>query len=325
MITGFFSTCLAYVAAQLCVADHLATGPLTTGELALRTETRVDALRRVLRGLAAFGLVSECTEDVFELTDIGTYLRSDVPGELRTWALLWGHEMFPRAWGDLSHVLKTGGVPFEHVFGKPFFDYLAEHEDVAHVFDEAMSAFSRREHEAVLATYDFGSCRTVVDVGGGTGGLVAAICARYTTIDGIVFDLPSAQVGAEHTFRLAGVDSRCRFVVGNFFESTPPAGDLVVLSRILHDWDDERAAVILRQCRRAMEPGGRMLVIDQLMLPSPNRPTSAVVADLQMLATLRGRERTESEFRELLASAGLQLQTITATNSPSRLLEAVRH
>jgi hypothetical protein len=322
MITGFFSTCLIYVAAQLRLADHLVAGPLTAGELAERTETRIGPLRRVLRRLVEFGLLSEAIDDVFELTDIGTYLRSDAPDEQRTWALMWGHEMFPRAWGDLTYALKTGEIPFDHVFGQPFYEYLAEHEDVAHAFNEAMSAFSRREREAVLATYDFGSCKTVVDVGGGTGGLVAAICARYPTIQGVVFDLPSAQMGAEETFRIAALGSRCRFVVGNFFESAPPAGDLVVLSHILHDFDDKQGVAILRHCRRAIEHTGRILVIDQLMVPSRNRQTNAVVADLQMLATLPGRERTESEFRELFAAAGLLLRTATPMTSPSWLLEA---
>jgi hypothetical protein len=130
-------------------------------------------------------------------------------------------------------------------------------------------------------------------------------------------------MGAENTFRIAALDSRCRFVVGNFFESAPSAGDLVVLSRVLHDFDDEQAVSILRHCRRAIEPAGRILVIEQLVVPSRNRQTNAVVADLQMLATLPGRERTESEFRELFAAAGLQLRTATPTTSPSWLLEAV--
>jgi SAM-dependent methyltransferase len=324
MITGFFSTCLIYVAAQLRIADHLAAGPLTAGELAANTETRVEPLRRVLRGLAAFGLLQESTEDLFELTDIGAYLRADVPLEQRTWALLWGHEMFPRAWGDLLHVLKTGEIPFDHIFGQPFFDYLDAHQEISDVFNAALGALGRREHEAVLAKYNFGAYKRIVDVGGGTGAWLAAICGRYPTIEGVVFDLPSAKSGAEQTFRAAGLDTRCRFVAGNFFEATPPACDLVVLAHILHDWDDKRAAAILRNCERAIEPAGRLLVIDQVMAPAPNRQTRAVMADLHMLATLPGRERSESEFRELLASAGLRLQTATATNSPLWLLEAAR-
>jgi SAM-dependent methyltransferase len=324
MITGFITTCLIYVAAQLRIADHLAAGSLSATELAARTETRVEPLRRVLRGLTAFGLLSEGTADVFELTTMGTYLRSDHPQEQRTWALLWGHEMFPRSWGNLLHVLKTGEIPFDHVFGMPFFNYLVEHEDVGHIFDAALGAFNRRHHEAVLATYDFGPFKRIVDVGGGAGDLVAAICARYPAIEGAVFDLPSTRQAAEQTFRGVGVDSRCRFVVGNFFESVPPAGDLVMLSRILHDWDDERAVVILRQCERAIEPGGRLLVLDQLMIPGSRRATNTVIADLQMLATLSGRERTESEFGALLAAAGLRLQAATPTSSGLGILEAVR-
>jgi hypothetical protein len=138
--------------------------------------------------------------------------------------MLWGHEMFPRAWGNLAHALKTGEVPFDHIFGRHFFEYLAEHEDVGEMFNMAMSARSRREHDAVLATYDFGSCKHIVDVGGGTGGLLTAICARYPSSEGVVFDLPFAQAGAEETFRAAGLDARCRFIAGNFFETTPPAG-----------------------------------------------------------------------------------------------------
>jgi SAM-dependent methyltransferase len=324
MITGFISTCLIYVAAQFRVADHLASGPLSVGELAVRTETQVEPLRRVLRGLAAVGLLREESDDTFGLTEMGVYLRSDLPDEQRTWALLWGHEMFPRAWGDLSHALKTGEIPFDHIFGQPFFDYLAEHQDVGHVFNVAMSARSRREHDAVLATYDFSLCKRIVDVGGGTGGLLAAICSRYPTAEGIVFDLSSAHAEAERTFRSAGLTSRCRFVVGNFFESTPPAGDLVVLSRVLHDWNDEHALAILRNCERAIERGGRLLVVDRVMIPGQKRQGDGVMADLQMLATSGGRERTESEFAELFAAAGLRQQNAIATNSPVWLLEVVR-
>jgi ubiquinone/menaquinone biosynthesis C-methylase UbiE len=323
MITGFISTCLIYVAAQFRVADHLASGPLSVGELAVRTETQVEPLRRVLRGLAAVGLLREESNDTFELTDMGVYLRSDLPDEQRTWALLWGHEIFPRAWGDLSHALKTGEIPFDHVFRQPFFDYLAEHQDVGHVFNVAMSARSRREHDAVLATYDFSPYKRIVDVGGGAGGLLAAICARYPTAEGIVFDLASGHAEAERTFRSAGLASRCRFVVGNFFESTPPAGDLVVLSRVLHDWNDEHAVVILRNCERAIERGGRLLVVDRVMVPGQNQ-VDGVMADLQMLATSGGRERTEAEFAALFAAAGLQRQNAIATNSSVWLLEVVR-
>jgi SAM-dependent methyltransferase len=254
MITGFFSTCLVYAAADLRLADHLALGPLSVGELAAR----------------------------------------------------------------------SGGIPFDHVFGKSFFEYLADDARAGDLFNAATGARSRLEQQAVLGSYDFGRFKRIVDVGGGTGGLLAAICARYPAVDGIVFDLPAARAAAEALFAANGLDSRCRFVGGTFFESSLPEGDLIVLSRVLHDWSDERAVAILRRCEQAMTVGGRLLIVDQLLAPGPRLATDAVMLDLHMLATLDGRERTEAEFAELLGAAGLRLLRATATGAPVWLLEGAR-
>jgi ubiquinone/menaquinone biosynthesis C-methylase UbiE len=324
LIRGLFSTYVVHAAAQLDIADLLATGPLTVEELARRSGTCIEPLRRLLRGLVMFGLICERDDELLELTEVGAGLRSDAPGDQRTWALLFGHEMMGRAWGNLSHVLKNEEIPFDRVFGMSFFDYLEVHPDAADLFNRAMRARSRDEHAAVLGAYDFGPYHRIVDVGGGTGELLRAICARCPSTEGVVFDLAGAKRAAEETFELAGLQSRCRFVAGNFFESSPPEGDLIVLSRVLHDWDDARALTILNNCARATPRGGRMLIMDLIRAPeaAPRTDPLSVALDLQILATLGGRERTQDELLALLEAANLTLLRSVPTSTGVWLSEA---
>jgi hypothetical protein len=271
-----------------------------------------------------FGLLCERDDQLLELTEVGAGLRSDAPGDQRTWALLLGHEITGRAWGNLSHALKTGEIPFDSVFGMSFFDYLEVHPDAADLFNRAMGVRSHDEHAAVLGAYDFGPYQRIVDVGGGTGELVTAICAQCPSSEGVVFDVAGAKLAAEQRFELAGLQSRCHFVVGNFFESSPPEGDLIVLSRVLHDWDDARALTILKNCARAMPRSGRMLIMDLIRAPEaePRTDPITVALDLWMLAALSGRERTQNELSALLAAANLTLRSSVPTSTQVWLSEA---
>lgn len=322
-IMGFLDARLVYVAAELGIADLLKDGPKSSHELAERVQADAGALHRVLRGLAQLGVLVS-SDERFDLTPVGELLRSDVPGSLRPSARMWGSHFFQRPFLELVHTVKTGEIAFDHVFGRAFFAYLADHPEDAAIFDQGMAGGSSRSLHELLSGYDFSGLRSVVDVGGGNGAGLIALVLAHPQLHGTVLDLPHLQAEAERAFAAAGVADRCRFEAGSFFEAVPEGADAYLLKSILHDWDDAQCIAILRQCRRAMAPGGRVLAVGHL-LPDGHQPALAAVrTDLTMLTLLKGRERTEAEFRELFTHADLQLVRTLSLPDGSYLLEGPR-
>jgi SAM-dependent methyltransferase len=201
-------------------------------------------------------------------------------------------------------------------------EYRARRGEEAAVFDAAMRSLSHGIGEAVAAAYDFGRCRLIVDVGGGRGGLIACLLRTYDAARGILFDLPHVTAHADDALRAAGVASRCEVIAGSFFDGVPAGGDAYVLKAVLHDWDDEPASRILRACRHAMRPGGRVLVIERLIAP-PNEGPEAKFSDLNMLVAPGGKERTSEEFARLFVRAGLRLAEVVATGTRLSIIEAI--
>jgi SAM-dependent methyltransferase len=317
------------VAARLGVADRLAGGPQGAGPLAAALGVHPDALQRLLRGLVNLGLLVESAgaqsagarAPQFSLTPLGEGLRGDVPGSQRAWAI-WEGGLSYRAWGALDHSVASAGTAFERVFGQPFFDYLGEHPQAGEQFNRAMTDFSLAIGAAVAGGYDFAPYRTVVDLGGGRGHLLAAILSRHPALRGILFDLPHLVPTAQAYLDAAGLRDRVSVVGGDFFVSVPPA-DLYVLSHIVHDWDDERSVRLLRVCREAVRPGGRLLIVEKY-LPQPMvRGAVPPGTDVNMLVLTGGRERTEGEYRDLLRGAGWGLQRVLPTGSISSIFEAL--
>ena len=229
---------------------------------------------------------------------------------------------FHKAWGAALSSVQSGAPAFERHFSASYFQYLAAHPESAATFNAAMTGWSAQVASAVVAAYDFARCGTVVDVGGGHGTLLAAIVASQPHLRGILFDLPHVTASATPLLTAAGVADRCEAVGGDFFTAVP-SGDTYVLAQILHDWDDDRSRTILEHCQSAMAPDGRILVVE-LVLPPGNEPSLGKWLDLHMLVLLTGRERTEAEYRSLLASAGLRLTQVAPTRSGASVLEAVR-
>lgn len=324
MMTGCWVSQALYVAAKLGIADLLRDAPQSCIKLAEATQTHSNALYRVLRALASLNIFSEEEDGRFSLTPLAEPLRTDAPGSLRAFAIMLGEQEHWRAWEGTLHSIKTGEPAFEHVFGMPHFRYFADNPEAARIFDEAMTSRSSQENEAVVAAYDFSSIRVVVDVGGGQGTLVASILKVQLSSRGVLFDVP--HVIAASRARLANINlaDRCEFVAGDFFVSVPAGGELHLLKKVIHDWDDERAQIILRNCRDAMGDEGRLLLIEPV-IPPGNDPSFNKLLDLLMLVwTSGGRERTESEHRALLASAGLHLTRVIPTISGVSIIEAVR-
>ncbi|HEV2783427.1 MAG TPA: methyltransferase [Actinophytocola sp.] len=310
-VLGLAPAQIIHVAARLGLADHLAGGPKTGAELATATGSHGPSLHRLLRALVCLGVVTQADGDRFALAPRGMPLRSDAPDSIRSLVLLYCSERGWRSWGALEYGIRTGKVPAEHVTGMPAFEYFAAHPELGAEFNAAMAEFTRSIAPAVIGGYDFARFGTLVDVGGGNGTLLAAILSAVPSLRGVLFDLPHGVEHAAATLAKAGVAGRCEVVTGDFFDSVPPGADAYLLKSIVHDWDDERSAVILRNCRTAMADGGVVLVLER-MLPDRLSPanTGAVLSDLNMLVFTGGRERTEAQYRALYAAAGLELAEV---------------
>jgi len=309
-------------AAALGVADTLVDGPCQVNEIAARVGADAPGIYRLMRALADVGVFEELDGRRFASTSLGDLLRADAPGSLRAWAIMLGRSFHRQAWTGLEESLRTGEPAFERIHGQPCFDYCRDHPEDGEILDAAMTAVSSQFIATVVQQYEFAAASTVVDVGGGRGGLIAAILTANPHLRGVLFDLP--HVVARQVVDQAGVGDRCSFTCGDFFDSVPPGGDVYVLSNIIHDWADETAVRILHNCRAAMGLGGRVLLAEAV-LRDDGVPSRTVWADLEMLVmNVRGaRQRTENEFRELLARAGLRMTGVVARGHIFDLVEAV--
>ncbi len=321
MMTGYWVSQSVYIAAKLGIADVLQAGPKHYEELAAVAQVHAPSLYRVLRALASVGVFSERADGFFELTPTAALLQTTAPHSMRALAIMYYEEHY-RAWGDMLQSVVTGGMAFDRVFGMSYFPYLAQHPESNEIFNQAMTGWSAQLDRAVLAAYDFSPFGTVVDVGGGYGRLLAAILSAYPHMHGILFDQPHVVVGAGVLLQGAGVNERCTTVGGDFFVEVPRGGDAYILAQIVHDWDDGRSLTILKNCRRALGPAGKLLLVELVIAPG-NASDLGKFLDLHMLALLGGKERTAAEYRALLAEAGFTLTTIVPTQAGTSVVEAI--
>jgi O-methyltransferase/methyltransferase family protein len=306
LLAGPFRAHAIYAAAKLGIADRLADGPRTSAELAEQVGADADSLARLLRLLAGLGIVT-ADGDRFGLTSRGALLRSG-PGSMRDLAICYGEQFYPPL-AQLPHSIRTGEPAFPLVFGKPWVDYYTDHPEAARLFDGAMAAGGAFFAELPRA-YDFTHARTVVDIGGGNGALLAAVLAAHPHLTGIVLEAPHVVHATRDWLRGHGLADRCQAIGGDFFASIPPAGDVYLLSRILHDWNDERCLALLNNCRQAMDPGSELLIIERVIPAGGQPPSLALEWDIHMLANTGGRERTEAEYHTLLHRSDLQPRSL---------------
>ncbi len=328
-IMGYRMTQAVYVAAMLGIADLLEDGPQSSEALARSVGAPADTVHRVLRALASIGIFEETADGHFAPTPAGALLRSSAPDSLRAAAIFFGDHRHWEQWGHLIDSVKSG-VPARGTFSDDAFAQraLKDPEGMA-IFNSAMSALTAPVHAGVLAAYDFSAVKTLVDVGGGHGALIAAILTANSEIRGILFDIPAVIEGARTRIEAAGLSSRCRLEAGDFFKEVPSGADTYMLKWVIHDWDDERSLLILKNCRAAMSEGNRLLLIERV-LPQRAQPTPSAVlapffADLNMLVLTSGRERTEEEYRRLLGAAGFKVTRNVPTPPPfpHGIIEAV--
>ena len=267
---GYWVARLVHVAAKLRLADLLKGGPRTPEDLATSTGVQPLALYRVLRALASVGVFAETTGRRFKLTPLAATLQTGVPASRHGWALMINENWMWDAWKELLHGVKTGEVPFLKSHGVPIFEYFEKHPEDLQVFGESMTSLSRTENPTVAAAYKFSGIRTLVDVGGGHGSLLATILKANPKLKGVLYDQPSviARAQKDQHVTTKGIAGRCRLESGNFFEAVPKSGDVYIMKSILHDWNDEACVKILANCRTAMNEQGRSSWSTTSLLPA---------------------------------------------------------
>jgi hypothetical protein len=322
MGTAHWMSHVLYVAAKLSLADHLAKGRAGIDELATITKTHSPSLGRFLRTLGHLGLVNEDGAGRFTLTPLGEALKTGAPGSARAAILTLASPWITNGWTHLLESVQTGKPGLDKTLGMPIFDWLAQNPDEASLFSETMVSFHGAEPAAVAAAYDFSAMKTVVDIGGATGNLLAAILGRYAGLRGILYDLPHVVRDAPALLQARGVADRATITSGSFFDGVPSGGDAYLLSHIIHDWTEAQCLTILGHCRRAMAPDSRVLIIE-MVLPAGNVPHPGKMLDMMMLVGPGGQERTEPEYVALLSNAGLRLTKVVPTDSAVSIVEAM--
>ena len=319
MMTGYWLAQSIYVAAKLGLPDLIHQGAKSAEELATTTDTQPAALYRMLRALASVGIFREQDDHRFAMTPTAESLRGDVPGSQRSLAIMMGEEHFA-CWGELLYSIRTGRTAFEKIYGEPVFDFLSKHPAQAQIFDEAMVGVHGRETGAMLDAFDFSDIATLADVGGGNGSVLRGVLVKYPKMRGMLCDLPGVVERAKPYIAAAGLADRLQTVPTNFFESVPTGANAYLMRHIIHDWTDEQSLQILRNVRRAIASDGRLLLVESV-IPPGNDPSFAKMLDLNMLVIPGGKERTETEYRELYAAAGFQLTRIVPTQADVSVIE----
>lgn len=323
LILGAWTSQALQVAAELRIADALADGPLRLSDLAVRVDADPDALGRLMRALISCGVFGQRRDGRYHLNGLADTLRSDAPISMAGAARFYGSTQHREHWSLLAESIRTGKSIVEPLRGMDFFAYLGTQPQYAALFNDAMTSISTAAVPSVVAAYDFSRHPTIVDVGGGHGGLLAAVLTAAPTSAGVLYDLPDVVAGAPDLLARHGVERRVRVESGSFFDAVPAGGDAYLLKHIIHDWPDEQAVTILQNIRAALGHDGTVLLVE-FVIPEHQREFPGKWADLEMLLLGSSRERTAAEFRELLDKAGLRLTRIVPTASPFSIVEAAR-
>jgi len=319
LISGFWISRGVFVIAKLGIPDLLKSGPKTAVELANSTGVHAPSLFRVLRALASVGVL-QIDGERFSNTPLSETLITDAPGSLRWFTISeLGQEHYP-AWGNLMHSVRTGEIAFDNFFGADIWTYFRDNPEDAKVFNDSMSGMTAAVNATLTSLYDFSKFKTVVDVGGGHGGLITEILKSNPNTKGVLLDAAQVVSGAPEKLGQAGVADRCEAVAGDFFKAVPPGGDAYVLKWILHDWNDELSVQILKNCRAQMGPDSRLIVVD-CVVPDTNEPHFSKFIDLNMLVMTGGKERTRQEFAALFEAARFKLLQVIPTDQPTSIIE----
>jgi hypothetical protein len=322
MATACWMSRLLFVAAQLGLADHLASGPQTAEAVAASTGSHPPSLYRVMRTLASLGLFTEDDQHRFALTPLGETLKTGAPGSARATVLTLAGDLIWRAYEELPYSVQTGKSGLKKAIGTSLFDWLSTRPEDAALFSETMVGFHNMEPAAVAESYDFSGIKTLMDVGGATGHMLTAVLGRHPDVRGILFDLPHVVRDAPAFIGARGLTDRIAIKSGSFFDAVPEGADAYLMSHVIHDWTEDLCVKILGNCRKAMGPNGRLLLVE-MVLPPGDTPHPGKMLDIMMLVGPEGQERTPEEYRALLDKAGFRMTRIVPTASAVSVVEAV--
>ncbi|MDF0552098.1 methyltransferase [Kamptonema sp. UHCC 0994] len=320
MMYGFKISQALFVAAKLEIADILSDGSKTADELAKASGVNSQGIYHLMRMLVSVGVFCLEDNDKFCLNSLGKHLLTGTSDSLRGTVLAMGDELY-QGWGNLLYSMKTGETAFEYTFKMSFYDYLKQNSEAAVNFNEWMKETTREWLLPVLEAYDFSEVKTLVDVGGGIGTLTAVILNANPKMQAILFDREDVVVDANPVLKVAGVADRCQIVGGSFFDAVPPSGDLYLLSRVLLNWDDDRAITILKKCYQVMTAKDRLMIVD-FMLPEGKMSPFIGMGSLTLFAIGGNFMRTQDEFYHLLSSAGFKVTNMIETKGPASVIEA---
>ena len=321
LLNGAYISGAVSCLARLGIPDLVEAGPRTAGELASQIGVQPQALYRLMRATASVGVLAEGPDGKFSETPMSAVLRSNGTPSLKAFAIMGWQEWCARGWAQLDYCVRTGEQALDHIYGAPIFKYFEQHPEEGQIFNDAMTSLSAIDSPAVAAAYSFDQIRSLVDVGGGHGLLLATIMQKNPHIKGILYDVPHVVAGAKDG-PLKPLLHRCTLASGDMFSSVPAGADAYIMKHIIHDWPDDLCLKILKACRSAVNSGGKLLVVDTVILPG-NDFSPGKFLDLQMLIFPGGCERTEKQFRELFAAAGWRLTRIMPTAAPESIVEGV--
>jgi hypothetical protein len=307
--------------AQIGIPDLIEAGPKSAEELASQIGADPQALYRLMRATASVGVLSEGPDGKFSQTPMSTVLRSDAAPSLRALAVMGGREWHGRGWSHLEYCVRTGKQALEQIYGAPIFEFFKQNTAEAKIFNDAMTDLSMIDSPAVADAYNFDGIRSVVDVGGGHGLLLATILKKNAHLKGTLYEMPHVLEGAKNG-PLKSVMDRCTLASGDMFSSVPSGADAYIMKHIIHDWPDDKCVQILKACRKGVTSGGKLLVVDSVIHPG-NEFSPSKFLDLQMLIFPSGCERTEKQFRELFRAAGWKLSRIVPTVAADSIVEGV--
>ena len=307
--------------AQLGIPDLLENGPKSAEELASQVGAQPDALYRLMRATACVGVLAEDSEGKFSQTPMSAVLRSEAQPSLRGLAIMGGREWHGSGWSYLEYCVKTGKQAVDKIYGMPIFEFFSNNPEEAKIFDEAMTGLSAIDGPAVADAYDFDGIHTIVDVAGGRGLLLATLLEKNPHLTGTLYEMPHVLAGAK-SGALKPLIGRCSLASGDMFSSVPAGADAYIMKHVIHDWPDDACIKILKACRQGVNPGGKLLVVDCVIGPG-NHFSPGKFLDLQMLIFPSGRERTEAQFRELLAAAGWKLSRVIPTVAQDSIVEGL--
>jgi len=321
LITGYWISQAVGAAAKLGLADQLADGSRSASDVATSVKADTESVHRVMRMLASIGVFTMGPDERFGLTPLGDTLRTGVPGSMKNFAIAQTSPGHWLPWGQMSEAVRTGKSMTMPTLGMELWDWYSIHPEEGEFFNGAMGDLSAGVSGEVTNSYDFSGFNTVLDVGGAHGILLGAILRANPHMRGILFDLPHVTATAGDSLRAQGIEQRCTLVTGDFFASVPAGADIHVLKQIIHDWSDEECTTLLRNCHHALKPTGKILLVE-MVIPSDNSPSMAQAMDMNMLVLLTGKERTESQYRDLLTAAGFRMERVIPTHSPFSIIEA---